>query len=88
MFREQVGFVLVLEVERLDGDEHPGTDLIGGRRRLDDLGIAQHRLDAADARLHEPLLVLRGVILGVLADVAMLPRGLDALRDRLASRGR
>ena len=83
MFRQQVGLVLVFEIERLHGDDHAGTDLVGGSGRLNDLGVPQHRLDAADARLHESLLVLRGVVLGVLADVAVLARGLDAFRDRV-----
>src|SRR5207249_440220 len=55
--------------------------------RLHDLGVTQHRLDAADAGLHEPLLVLRGVVLGVLTDVAVLPCGFDAFRDRIPTRG-
>ena len=46
---------------------------------LDDLRIAEHPLEVADPRLHEPLLVLRGVVLGVLADVAVLARNPEPL---------
>src|SRR6266550_493327 len=88
VFRQQVGLVLVFEIERLHGDDHAGTDLLGGSGRLNDLGVSQHRLDVADARLHESLLVLRGVVLGVLADVAVLARSLDAFRDRVPAGGR
>ena len=87
MLGQQVGLVLVLEVERLHGDEHPGTDLVGRGGRLHDLGVTQHRLDAADAGFHQPLLVLRGVVFGVLTDVAVLPCGFDAFRDRIPTRG-
>src|SRR5205823_10031482 len=50
-------------------------------RCLDDLRIPQHRLERPDPSLHEPLLVLRGVVLRVLADVAVLARDLQPLGD-------
>ncbi len=40
----------------------------------------------ADARLHQALLVLRRVVLEVLREIAMRPRGRDRLDDRLPLR--
>jgi hypothetical protein len=73
--------VLVVEVERLDRDEHAGPDRRRPRRRLDDVGIAEHLLDVADPRLHHALLVLGGVVLRVLLQVSVLARHLDLLGD-------
>ena len=53
---------------------------------FDDLDVAQHRLELADPRLVEALLVLRGVVVGVLLEVAELTRPLDPLGDLTAER--
>src|SRR5918999_89411 len=87
--REEVRLLArIVLVERAERDEHAGRQYFGWRVRLDDLGIAEHALERADTRLHQGLLVLGGVVLGVLADVAVLARRLQALGDvRPARRG-
>src|SRR2546425_6598817 len=68
---------LVLEEHRRgEGDALP----LGGR--IDDLGGADLGLELGDAALGEGLLLARGVILGVLAEVAVRPRLGDGFRDR------
>ena len=65
----------------LDPDPGAQTDpraALGGR---DDDGDLELRLDRLDAALEEPLLLPRGVVLGVLLEVAVLARGGDALDD-------
>ena len=84
---QQVGLVVgVVLVEGADRDEHPGPDRGGVDGRLDDLRVAQHVLELADLGLHQPLLVLGGVVLGVLLEVAVLARDLDLLGDLLPPR--
>ena len=55
---------------------------------LDDLRIAEHPLEVADPRLHQRLFVLRGVVLRVLTDVAVLASGLEPFGDVRPARGR
>src|SRR4051794_41543496 len=78
--------VLVVEVERRHRDQHAGPDRVGRRRRLDDVGVAEHLLNVPDACLHQTLLVLGGVVLRVLAQIAVLARDLDLLGDLGAPR--
>ena len=52
-----------------------------GRRRLDDLGVLEDRLELADAALHVALLVLGGVVVAVLGQVAQLAGALDLRGD-------
>ena len=54
--------------------------------RVDDLGQRELVLDVLDAALDERLLVARRVVLGVLAEVAVLARDRDRLDDRRALR--
>ena len=68
-------------VQGPERDEHPRRHDLRLGRALADLGVAQHVLEVADPGLHQRLLVLGGVVLRVLADVAVLPRGLQALCD-------
>src|SRR5262249_39568187 len=68
-------------VEGAQGDHHAGLDVVAGRG-LDDLDVLQLVLELADARLHQALLVLGGVVLGVLRDVAELAGPEEALGDR------
>ena len=56
-------------------------------RGLDDLRIAERLLEPADSRLHQALRVLGRVVLGVLPDVPVLARHLEALRDPVPSVG-
>src|SRR4029079_12474344 len=73
--------LLVVVVDRANGHEHPRTDGIGLGWRPDCVRVTEHLLELADLRLHQPLLVLGGVVLRVLSDVAVLSRDLDALGD-------
>jgi len=70
-----------------DLHQHPGGDRVaaGG---VDDLGRLEDLLEMADAGLVEALLVLGRVVVGVLADVAVLACPLDALRDLTPVRAR
>src|SRR5581483_5218512 len=61
---------------RLHVDDRADPDLVRGGL-LDDLGGVEARPQRADARLEQPLLVLRGVVLEVLRQVAELARLLD-----------
>src|SRR6266508_3005906 len=84
---EQVGLVLgFVLLERSKGHEHPGGDHLGLGGSLDDLGIAEHAFEVADPGLHQRLLVLGGVVLGILPDVAVLASRLQAFGDGGAAR--
>ena len=61
-----------------------GRDDVTGLPR-DDLRGAEDLLELTDARLVVPLLVLGRVVVGVLADVAVLAGALDPGRDLLAA---
>ena len=61
-------------------DETAGLDDVAGRALEHHRGL-QHRFDLPDPRLVVALLVLGGVIVGVLADVAVLARSFDPERD-------
>ena len=54
---------------------------------LDDLGGLEHVLELADAALHVALLVLGGVVVAVLAEVADQSGRLDLLGDLDAAPG-
>ena len=55
---------------------------------LDDLRVLDHGLEVPDAAFHLPLLVLGGVVVAVLGQVAQLAGGLDLAGDvRAAVRG-
>ena len=58
----------------------PGADAAVGAA-LDDLGRLEQVLELADAALHVALLVLGGVVVAVLAEVAHQAGRLDLLRD-------
>ncbi len=49
--------------------------------RLDDLCVLDQGLEVADARLHLSLLLLGGVVVAVLGEVAQLPGGFDLASD-------
>src|SRR5438105_2403196 len=69
---QQVDLVLgVWVVHGPDGHERPRLGGVASRR-LEDLGVLQAMLQLADAALHQGLLVLGRLVLGVLADVAQL----------------
>src|SRR5919106_5923827 len=68
------------------GHDVAGADDVASGRRAD-LRAPQHVLELADARLHLALLVLGRVILGVLAQIAVCPRGFDRCGCLLATRG-
>ena len=55
--------------------------LAGSARDVDDLGVREVRLDVLDAPFDEALLLARGVILGVLAQIAVRARLGDRLDD-------
>ena len=57
------------------------------RRALDDLGVLEEVLELADPALHVALLVLGGVVVAVLAEVAQLAGRLDLLGDLDAAAG-
>jgi hypothetical protein len=67
--------------EHVDGGAE--YDLTGARQlgHVDDLGIGQLGLDVFDAPLDKALLLARGVILGVLLQIAMGARLGDGLDD-------
>src|SRR5205823_5926605 len=69
----------------LDLDDRADPDLVAARV-VDDLGMVEPRAKRADARLEHSLLVLRGVVLEVLGEVAELPRLLDRGDDLGAAR--
>ena len=69
----------------LDLDDRADADLVAGRL-LDDLRQVEPRAQCADLRLEEALLVLRGVVLEVLGEVAELARLLDRGDDLGAAR--
>ena len=69
----------------LDVDDRADADRVA-RRLLDDLGAVEPRAQRADAGLEQPLLVLRGVVLEVLGEIAELARLLDRRDDLLAAR--
>src|SRR3989304_2712586 len=54
-------------------EAHRGAegDAVAGSGRLDDLGVAQLPLEIVDPRLGEALLLARGMVLGVLREVAV-----------------
>src|SRR6185437_1552892 len=52
---------------------------VGPRARLDDLGVEELLAQTQDLGLQAPLGVLRGVVLGILLQVAPLAGGLDLL---------
>src|SRR4026207_1964882 len=74
---QEIGLLLVLVVERADGDQHVRHDRVRRHRRLDDLRIAERLLEPPDLRLHQALGVLGGVVLGVLADVTVFASHLE-----------
>src|SRR5207245_9040536 len=53
-------------------------------RRVDQLGGAELRLELGDAGLDERLFLARGVVFGVLGEVAVRARLRDRARDRRA----
>jgi hypothetical protein len=65
----------------LDDDGRPDHDLVAAGR-LDDLGVPDERLERLDPPLDERLLAARLLVLGVLAEVAVLAGGLDPLDVR------
>src|SRR3954447_16216954 len=80
--RELDGLALVV----LEVDDRPHADGVGRHALgIDDLGQAQAVLQLHDALLEHRLLVLGVVVLGVLGDVAELPRFLDAVGYRSAA---
>ena len=50
-------------------------------RRLDDLAVLEQVFELADAALHVALFVLRGVVAGVLLEVALLAGDFDLVGD-------
>src|SRR3954468_1618223 len=89
----QVGLRRPDERERLraagllvdDVDGRAELDAVAVDRRLDDLRAAQALGEALDLRLQVRLVLLGGVVIGVLLEVAVLARRRDALRDGLAA---
>ena len=63
-----------------DGDDAAGTDDAVARRG-DDLGVLEQVLELADAALHVALLVLGGVVVAVLGQVAELAGSFDLAGD-------
>src|SRR5262249_47258326 len=78
---DAVGDLLArVRVRELDGG--PEGDLVAGElARVDDLGPGQLVLDLLDASFDERLPLACGVVLGVLAQVAVLAGGRDRLDD-------
>ena len=69
-----------------DLDDRANANLAGiERRRVDEHRIVEPHAQPPNARLEQALRVLRGVVLGVLRQVAVLARCLDRL-NRLSSR--
>src|SRR5262249_23580577 len=67
------------------GDGGPEDHLVAGELgRVDHVGERELGLDLADARLGQALLLLGGVVVGVLAEVAVAARLFDQLRDARA----
>ena len=69
----------------LIGEQHRGAELdifAGELLDIDNLGAADLVLDLADPPLDEGLFLFRGVIFGVLTEIAVLPRGGDRRDDR------
>ena len=64
-----------------DGHGHPRPDYPVGPRRLPDAGMLQDVLELDDPPLDLALLLLGGVVAAVLAQVTLIPGGLDLLRD-------
>ena len=62
-------------------DDRAGRDRAVGAAALDDLGVLEERLELADAALHLALLVLGGVVVAVLGEVAELAGRLDLAGD-------
>ena len=70
-----------------DLDDRADADLARLQRRLvDEHGVVESRAQRPDARLEQALLVLGGVVLEVLREVAVLSRCLDRQNDRLTAR--
>ena len=67
-------------------DERARLDDLAGGVAVDHDRVLQHLLELADARLVVALLVLGRVVVGVLADVAVLAGPLDPQRDLPAPR--
>src|SRR6266542_2373335 len=80
---EEVGLLVAGALQPAD---HSRTSLAGVPWRPDDRR-AEDLLELADAGLHHALLVLGGVVVGVLSDVAMLASHADRLGDTLATGG-
>ena len=71
----------------LDLDDRADADLARFQRRLvDEHGVVEPRAQRPDSRLEQALLVLGGVVLEVLRQVAVLARCLDRQHDRLTAR--
>jgi len=79
--------LLSAAVEIANRDDGAERDDVRRARRLDDDRAVAHRAQAQDLRLEVRLGLLRIVVLGVLAQVAPLARGLDPLGDRAPSLG-
>src|SRR5438105_2808759 len=72
----------------LDGDLVQEAHLAAGGSRLDHHVVLDDRLQLADPRLQEGLLVAGGVVLEILGEVSVLPSRLDLAHDlRPAYRG-
>src|SRR4029453_3479353 len=72
------GLLAVLVLQLHGGAERHA---IAGGRRVDHLGGADLRLQVGDARLDEPLPLARGMVLRVLAEIAVSPRLRDGAHD-------
>src|SRR5262245_51143000 len=72
---------LLLAVLALDVDRRADLDVVRGVVLVDDRGVLDQRLECLDPALDERLLVLGVLVLGVLAEVAVLLGVVDALSD-------
>ena len=71
-----------------DGHDGPGSDHVHApSRQLDDLGVLQDALEVQDPALHLALLLLGGVVVAVLGEVAQFAGRLDLAGDVDASAG-